>query len=538
MYDTLFAITAIFVIAAAVLIVVTQRSFPITPFYIVAGILAGLVIDETQLLELAQWGIAFIVFVFGVNVNIGTVRSQGRTSTIIGIVQVSIVGFLGFAAGVGLGLDLENAAFLGIAAGLSSSLIATSYLQDSSRASSASEQLARSIHFVEDILGIIAIIVLSAVVYVSTPSWEPAVAAVGLFALALVVRYALFVRMISPINDDAELLMLVAITFAIGAMAIAEAVGLSIVVGAFAAGIAVVDEYPQSLTLTDTIEDLEDFFAPIFFITLGALLTVPTVESLGLTLVLVLAILVINPLLVAVLLLAREYDGRTAVSTGLSLDHVSVFSLFIAIEALGAEAIDRAVFNAIVLAAVVTMIAAAFTSSRAGQIERTLRKKKFFDRAGETITTNISDEAKLTDHVIIAGSRYGSGGLRDERIDRTLVFVGDDRESITDTTKSYNYIYGAVSNDDVWERAQAENAALIVSLYPDRDRTDAIVDVDVDTPLLVRTNQPDDTDELLEAGAAGSIDSSAVTAEHIIELLENEIPMSDRARGASGDDST
>ncbi len=537
MYDTLFAITAIFAIAATLLVVVTRRGLPVIPFFIVSGILAGFVIDETLLLDLAQWGIAFIVFVFGVNVDLEAVRSRGRTSVAVGLGQAAVVGGLGFAAGIALGLNLENAAFLAIAAGLSSSLVASSYLGDSGGQSSVSDRLATSIHFVEDLVGIVAIVALSAVVYASSPSWEPVAVAGGLLATALVVRYYLFERLTARIADDAELLMLVGITFAIGAMAVAEAVGLSIVVGAFAAGIAVADEYPQSLSLVDTIEDLEDFFAPIFFITLGALLTVPTFETVTYTLVLVLAILVINPLLVTALLVRRGYDGRTAISTGLALDHVSAFSLFVAIEAFGVGIIEPAVFDAIVLAAIVTMIAAAFTSTRASEIERTLRGYGLFERFGESVTTNVSDDASLSDHVVVAGSRYVSSELRNDAKQSGLrtVFVGDDPELIDGVPDSY--VYGAVSNEDVWRRAHAEDARVIVSLFPDRDRTEAVIDAATDAPRIVRVDGPDQTDVWTDAGAIGVIDSSAVTAARLEELLGDVTTESAKANEPVTDDS-
>ncbi|MEM4780800.1 MAG: cation:proton antiporter, partial [Halalkalicoccus sp.] len=60
------SLTAIFVLAAVLLLAASRYSLPVIPFYLVAGILAGVVIAEEHLLDLAQWGIAFLVFLFGV----------------------------------------------------------------------------------------------------------------------------------------------------------------------------------------------------------------------------------------------------------------------------------------------------------------------------------------------------------------------------------------------------------------------------------------------------------------------------------------
>lgn len=520
MYDTLLAITVIFVVAAVLLVAAAQYPLPTVPLYIVAGIAAGLVIDEGLLLELAQWGIALIVFLFGVHVDLSAVRSRSRTSAVVGTLQATLVGALGFGAGVALGLSLENALFLGIAAGLSSSLVSTSYLDDSSSPASVTVELAESIHLVEDLLGVAVIVGLSAVVFVAEPTGLPVAGAVGLLAAALVIRYVVFDRLTAPISDDPELLMLVSFTFAIGAIAVAEAVGLSMVVGAFAAGIAVADDYPHSLALVDTLEDLEDFFAPIFFVTIGALLAWPSVETAGYTVVIVAATLFFNPVLVAALLLKRGYNGRTAAVTGLSLNQVSALSLFVAIEAVGAEVIDRSVFDAIILAAILTMVVTVYTTTWAGAISQWARERRLFERVGESPSTSLPAD-ELTNHVIVAGSRYGGTGLRgtDESADRELVFVGDDRELTR--TESTNYVYGDVSDERVWERARLADASAVISLYPDESRTRTVSSLETDAPLIVRADSSRTADEWLERGVSGVIETSQLTADAIRDVLES-----------------
>lgn len=245
MYDVLFALTLIFGIAAVLLVVAAQRSLPVIPFYLLAGILVGVVIDETQLLDLAQWGVAFLVFLFGIHVDLEAVRSTGRISVAVSILQVAVVGGLAVGAGLVFGLDAINAVYLGVAAALSSSLVATSYLDSAADTRPTYARLAESIHFTEDVLGVLIVLSLSAFVYAATPAIEQFAVAGGILALALIIRYAVFHRLTARLRGDSEVMMLVGIAFVVGFIALAEAANLSIVVGAFAAGIAVADDYPH-----------------------------------------------------------------------------------------------------------------------------------------------------------------------------------------------------------------------------------------------------------------------------------------------------
>ncbi|SDQ88326.1 cation:proton antiporter [Natronobacterium texcoconense] len=523
MYEILLALTLIFGLAAVLLVVAAQRGLPVIPFYLLAGVVAGTVIDEGALLDLAQWGIAFLVLLFGVHVDLEAVRSRGRISVTVGVLQASIVGVLGFGAGLAFGLDSVNAVYFGIAAALSSSLVATSYLDDTGEAQPTYELLAESIHFTEDVLGVLAVLALSAFVYATEPAIEQFAVAAGMLALALVIRYYLFHRLTARLRGDPEVMMLVGISFAIGFIALAEAANLSIVVGAFAAGIAIADDYPHSLELVDTIDDLEDFFTPIFFVTVGALLTIPGLETIGYATTLIVAVLVLNPLIVAFVLLRGGFDGRTSILTGLTLDQISTFTLFIAIEALAAETIVRPLFDAIVLATAVTMIVATYTSRHAGEINRQLRNRGVVRALGEPLGERTQVTEGLEDHVIVVDFQHGGRQVIEActRLERPIVVLEDNPvlfEEIRDECD--NYIYGDVLNDRVWELAQLEDAAVVISLTPERDRAETVVDLETETPRIVRVENTDAAAEFLKRGATGVVYPDAIAAERVGDDLE------------------
>ena len=537
MDEVLFALTLIFVVAA-------RTSLSVVPFYLLAGVLAGVFIDEAQLLDLAQWGIAFIVFLFGIRFDVGSLRATGRISGGVALLQAGIVGGLGVAAGLAFGFDPVNAVYLGVAAALSSSLVAVSYLDDARGPRPTYARIAESVHFTEDILGVLVVVALGAFVYVEGPGLAQFAIAAGLLALALAIRYLLFHRLTARLEGDDEVMMLIGVSFVVGFIALAEYAGLSVVVGAFAAGIAVADDYPLSLELVDTVDDLEDFFTPIFFVTVGALVTVPGLQTLGYTLLLVGAVAVINPLVVAFVLLRGGFDGRTAVRAGLTLDQMSVFTLFIAIEALAAGTIYRPLFDAIVLAAVVTLFVAAYTARHAEAINRWVREVGLITLLGEPLSDRSQVAGDLSGHVIVVDFERGSRRILETaaELERPVLVIEDD-PTMYETLREAcdNYVFGDVLDDRVWDLARLEEAALVVSLTPESDRAVGVVDLDGDVPRVVRVDDEATARKFLERGATGVLYPDALAGERLAEDLEallsgelSEEEFTERARAEFG----
>jgi monovalent cation:H+ antiporter-2, CPA2 family len=131
--DLLTALSAIFIVAGVLLVLANHYSLSTVPFLILAGVIAGFFIETVVLLELAQWGIAFLVFVFGVELDLSSIRTLARDVEIATGIQLGAVGALGFGAGLAFGFDPLNALYLSIAAALSS----TSSAPASSRRRSA-----------------------------------------------------------------------------------------------------------------------------------------------------------------------------------------------------------------------------------------------------------------------------------------------------------------------------------------------------------------------------------------------------------------
>lgn len=529
--ETIGSLTAIFVLAAALVLVASRYSLPVIPFYLLAGVLAGFVIAEEQLLDLAQWGIAFLVFLFGVEFESREIRQVGVDSVVVTITQLVLTGGLAFAVAVGFGLDALNALYLALAAALSSSLVSLD-AETSERPDLTFERLSESIHFVEDLVAIVVVLCLSAFVYSAEPATGQIAVGIGLVLSGLAVRHLLFER-IASLAEDTEIMMLVGVSLIIGFIALSELAGISIVIGAFAAGIAIAREYPYTIGMIDTLEDLHDFFAPIFFLTLGALISVPTIQTVLYALVLLVAVLAINPAITALTLMRRGYDPRTATLTGLSLDQVSEFSLIIAIGALTAGTIEGALFEAIVLAAVLTMIVSAYTHQYGEEIHRVLVERGIFSTDEERIDERSHVEEGIEDHVVIVG--YGTEGKEVARAcaeaGREFVVIENDPElsdGLGETVE--NYAVGDVMGEHVWDVVRAGRASLIVSTVIQEERSRRVCELESEADVIARATDEEDAKALFEAGALYVAVPDLLAAEFLASQVETVLEADENRR--------
>ena len=535
-YEFIVALTLIFSVAALLLVVASRYSLPAVPFYVLAGVFIGGFIDEGQLFDLAQWGIAFLVFAFAVQFEPFSDESLGRDAWLVGVVQILVTGTITYAVAHLVGFTGLQAVYFAIAGTLSSSLVALSLLERRVRLRSLHERLAEALHFVEDVAAILIILVLHAVVY-TDDAVLTMLAGVGLLVGALAFRRFVFDRIATFADGDVEILMLTAISLIIGFIAVAELTGVSIVVGAFAAGLAVTSEYPHDIGVVDAIGSLEDFFAPIFFVTVGALLTFPllsapavAMETLGVAALLVAVIVVLNPLVIYGSLRWRGYDSRTAFLTGYSLDQISEFALIIAIEALVAGLLVDALFDAIVLATIITMLASAATARRAANWHRRLVDRGLLTTSREAVARKSRVADDLSGHVIVTG--YDREGQQIvavcEELDYPYLVIETDpnrRDQVRAACE--NYVFGDTMADATWTVARADEAALIVATNPRRAWAEHVLSLEVGSDTIVRAVDVESGVDLLERGALFVAVPDALAAErlhnHVEALLADEL---------------
>ena len=548
------ALAILFVVIGPLLLIAKAVRLPLIPSLILAGLFVGQlgIIDEELMLELARFGIAFLVFTFSVQIHTERVRTVVSDTEVVAIVQALVLGALGilFALLVGVllefeiladvGLDepltVEQALFVGIAAALSSTIVGTA-LFTKSQSDIVHDYLSGEIDSFNDLLAVFLLLVVSAGVF----ALEPIAAQLGygviLFATAIVINRYLFdiMERLASGSDESMLIGIVALLIVF--LAAAEFLETSIVVGAFAAGLAVRDNPVEYSEVFNGLTSIREFFVAIFFATVGALVTLPSPTAVAsdpsaalapfvpvatIALGLVILASVIKPVVTVALLVYNGYDRRSATLTGFDLDHVGEFSVIVAIEALVLGLLIEPVFEAIILAAAVSMILSNLTHLYDEEIYGILVGRGWLGQPYHNIDDWNSVPEDISDHVVIVG--YGRQGRRlvefcEER-DHPYVVVENNPQVLPDLRANCDaYVFGDAIELETADVANLEDARLVISTAESKPLTEYFLSFTDTVDVIVRTRELPMAAELIERGATYVIVPDLLAADRLADSL-------------------
>ncbi len=525
------ALAVLFVAAGLLSLVANQFGLSPIPFYILAGLLVGRFefVTPGEVLTLAQWGIAFLVFVFGIRLDFSNVQSVLRDAEVAASIQLLTVGPVAFAIGYAFGdlfgfeEPLRNALYFSAAVVLSSSLVGGQVLRREIQDNLVHGRLASSIHFFDDLVAIAVLLVITADAFTADAITSQLGYGVLFLAVGLLFYRHGFPILVRLADGDGELVLVGSISILVAFLAAAEYVGLSIVVGAFAAGIAIREDGTNALDVRNGIDSIADFFGAIFFVTIGALVSVPSPEVAIMAAVLAGLVFILNPLVHTLAFVYEGYDARTAFLASSSLNQVSEFSLIIAIQALLLGTIADALFEAIILAAVVTMALTPAARRWKDRVFQVVISRLLGGQRSRKVDERSEVDADLDDHVIILG--YGRQGRRLverlEAVDRSYVVIENDPILWDDLRANCrNYVLGDAMSEYPWKKAGVDRASLVVSTVDQREISETILALEADADLLLRSASTDEAEVLLDAGATYVTVTNVVAGKELVEIVE------------------
>lgn len=332
-------IAALLVLAAIVGFLGIVLRQPLIVSFIAVGLLAGpsalgLVQSTEQIHLLSELGIALLLFLVGIKLDIKLVRSLGTVSLFTGLGQVLFTSVFGYLIGLMLGLGHVTSLYVAVALTFSSTIIIVKLLSDKREIDALHGQIALGFLIVQDLVVVLAMIVLSAIGIGTADGSE---GGGGLLSVlfsggAMVVLAILFVRFVAnPLTERLaqapELMMIFAIALAALFAAVGELVGLGKEVGGLLAGVSLAST-PYRETIAARLAPLRDFLLLFFFIALGATLDLSLLGAHVVGAVIFSSfVLVGNPLIVLTIMGAMGYRKRTGFLAGLTVAQISEFSL-------------------------------------------------------------------------------------------------------------------------------------------------------------------------------------------------------------------
>lgn len=366
-FDNVFTEMAVLLLMAAVIGAIAVRlRQPLIVAFITVGILAGpsvlgWVSANDQVDLLAKLGIALLLFVVGLKLDLHIIRTMGLVALATGLGQVIFTSVVGYLIAITLGMTPVTALYVAVALTFSSTIIIVKLLSDKREVDALHGRIAIGFLIVQDIVVVLVMIGLTAVGKTGDAAGlgQEAVkvlikGGVAIFTIGLLMRYVL-TPLLHQLARSPELLVLFAIAWAVTLGAAGEQLGFSKEVGAFLAGVSLAST-PYREAIGSRLVSLRDFLLLFFFIDLGSGLDMATLGAqVAPAILLSLFVLIGNPLIVMTILGVMGYRKRTGFLAGLTVAQISEFSLIMGALGLSLGHIDTDTMGLITLVGLITI---------------------------------------------------------------------------------------------------------------------------------------------------------------------------------------
>ncbi len=246
---------------------------------ILAGILIGpsvlgLVEPSDSLFLLAELGAILLLMQVGMEIDIGELRSVGRSALTVAIIGVSLPLILGSATGLALGESGNTALFIGATLTATSVGITARVFGDLRALSTKEARVVLGAAVADDVLGLIILTIVTRVVEEGTIGVgtiaTTSLTAFSFLAIASAVGFTAVPRLIGYIAKKASpaTVSVVAVGIALAYSGVADASKLAPIIGAFVAG-AALGKTPAHERIARDVSTVAALFVPIFFLQIG-----------------------------------------------------------------------------------------------------------------------------------------------------------------------------------------------------------------------------------------------------------------------------
>ncbi|QDV51685.1 cation:proton antiporter [Gimesia fumaroli] len=518
--------------------------------YIAAGTLVGpnllgWVSDRQSIFDLAELGVALLLFAIGLEFSLTRLRRLGRIPLLAGIFQILFTLLAGLAVSILLGFSVSEALAIGATIALSSTACVVRMLNDRAELDAPHGRTALGILLVQDMAVIPLMLIITALVGKGTAADITVQLAVSLTLAVLFVAvfYGLFnyvlprLLELSSLRRNRDFPILLAMVMAAGSAWAAHRLGLSPALGAFVAGVLLAIS-PFATQIRSDVQPLKTVLVTLFFAAVGMFGDLNwVVDHLALVLATVAAIVIGKMLITFGVAWFCGQPWQFALGTGLCLAQVGEFSFVLATVARGTTAnpgiLSESTFRLIVSTTIATLLLTPYLIQLAPAAANLIRKLGRRNQNKEPlqdapqITELESSRETDSDLILILG--FGPAG---QRVAGELLQVGLKKIVVIDLNHENLQIasqyglrsqLGDATQIEVLEHAGLYRSRLVITTLPSTTVCRQIIylvrQLAPGTALYVRCRYHLHHWQLLAAGADVVVDEE----EYVGECLAKQI---------------
>ena len=527
-------------LTSAVLIVWLFRRLhlPAILAYLVAGVLVGehglgLAQEHVNYEHFAELGIVFLLFTLGLEFSLPKLVAMRHLVVTVGSLQVTISLVLFLVVAMFLGQSFATSLTIGGILALSSTAIVIRQLSESGGMKKKSGQLSVAVLLFQDVAVVPLLIVIPLLAQGGDSSFLLALLFAlvkGVFVVSLLMFSGKWLlprlfNLVAQVRTD-ELFVLTTLLVTLVASALTQWFGLSMALGAFLAGM-MLGESQYKHQLEADIRPYRDILLGLFFVTVGMKLDINVVFSSPLTIILLLiSFMAIKVVVIAILAIRAGESPKDAWAAGIMLAQMGEFGFVLIALASQVEVLPDDTASILLGTGVLSMAITPYMVAHARSWALWFSREKQMDTKP---LEQLPKSASLNDHVIICGfGRIGqtvSRFLKQESIDFVAIDI-DPLRATKARDAGENVLFGSSRQAELLHAAQLSKAKLVVIAFgEDKQSIDVIQKVRSlapNVPILVRTRNDDQLDELHAAGAnevvPESLEGSLMLVSQVLSL--------------------
>ncbi|HEY7901945.1 MAG TPA: cation:proton antiporter [Casimicrobiaceae bacterium] len=529
-------------LASAVVVVVLCRisRLPAILGYLVIGVVVGpfglrWIPDNETTRFFAEFGIVFLLFSIGLEFSLPQLKAMRRAVLGLGLLQVAgttVVAMLAFWWYYG---SWQIGLVLGAALAMSSTAIASKMLAERNELATPYGRDVMAILLFQDLAVVAFLIIIPSLAHPGKEMMERlGWAALKAAAVLSIILYfgqkplRTWFQLIAN-QHSAELSMLNLLLVTLGLAALTSFAGLSLELGAFIAGMMIA-ETEFRYEVEEHVAPFRDVLLGLFFVTVGMSLDLHVVWAhFGLVLLLLVLPTLGKMLLVAGLARIFGAGRANAIRTGLYVAQAGELALVMLTLAFVNEVLDATTTQVVLAALVLSMLSGPLLIQLGDPLVKRFTANDWLARAAQ-ITQIAARSMARQDHVIICG--YGRSGQNLARLLEAehILFIAldNDAQRVKEAAVGGgNVVFGDASRREALLAAGLMKARAVCVTFADTPLALRILHQVAysrpELPVIVRTFDDSDIDQLLKAGAAEVVpevlEGSLMLASHSLLLL-------------------
>jgi Kef-type K+ transport system membrane component KefB len=545
MDNVFYQLALVLVLASGLGLFVFKMKLPLVVAYLLTGLILSVVrlfdIGHSPVFEiLPEIGIAFVLFLIGMELNLHELKVLGKPIFISALGQIFVSTLLGFGIARLLGFGNTEGLYLGLGLAFSSTVVVIKMLLESRDLSSLYGKLSIGMLLVEDLVAIVVLMLIS--VSGSAVAGQDSntlflilglvAKAIGLFLLTFILSKYILNKVFEYTARSTELLYITSITWCFAFTSVAILAGFSIEIGAFLAGVALASS-PYHFQIQAKIKPMRDFFLALFFIYLGSTAQLSDLkETFLLIIVFTTYALILKPIVYMFLLGRFGFKKHTIFQTALNLSQISEFSLIVLLVGVNAGLLEPVILSVMAAVAVLSITVSSIFISFSQQVYKPLIPfVSLFEKKGKAHYFEHNAKNLLSGHIIVVGAHRVGTPIIKYLHENNIPFVAMDFNPsiVRDLVSQGIYaVYGDIGDPEIVEALQLETAKLVICTASDFADNQLLLNTvraqNSEAKVVLRATDNHHAHILKEIGADYVILPEKVSGDYIVHQIKHYWP--------------